>query len=275
MGKVFTKLLELPPDDGEKPDRQFVTALARGLEVLRAFRPGDGMLGNQELAERTKLPKPTISRLVHTLTTLGYLEYNARHEKYSLGTPVLALGFAFLSNIGIRSIARPHMQELADFANASVALGGRDRLQMTYLELARGSMTVSLRLDVGARIPIQKSALGMSFLYGLPEAERDFLLEAICRAEGSNWPKVRKILNAAFKELERDGFCVSLGNFERTINGVGAPLMSPDGSTVYALNCSGPAFQLKESVLRESIGPRLVHTVRNIFADMTRQPYAL
>lgn len=272
MSKVFNKLLELPADREAHGDRQFVTALARGLEVLRAFQPGDGLLGNQELAERTKLPKPTVSRLTHTLTVLGYLEYSGRHEKYALGTPVLALGYAFLNNIGITKAARPHMQELATYAAASVALGNRDRLQMTYLELAHGSSTVALRLDVGARIPIQQSALGIAFLFGLPETERDFLLSAIQRAEGADWPGVKKRIDVSFKELEKDGFCVSLGTYERTINGIGAPLVTANGSTVYALNCSAPAFQMSETRMREDIGPRLVHTVSTIAAELLHQP---
>lgn len=271
MGKKFTKILELPSESDTQNDRQLVMSLAKGLEVLRSFQPGDGMLGNQELAERTKLPKPTISRLAHTLTSLGYLEYNGKHEKYSLGTPVLALGYAFLSSIGIRKVAKPHMQELADYTSGSVALGSRDRLQMTYVELAHGINTVSLRLDVGARIPIQQSALGMAFLHGLPENEREFLIEAIRRNEGKGWPKVKKRLAVAFKELDQHGFCVSLGNFERTINGVGVSVSSREGSNVYALNCSGPGFQLTEQRLREEIGPRLVHTASNIKADMSRQ----
>jgi DNA-binding IclR family transcriptional regulator len=271
LGKKFTKILELPRESDAHDDRQLVMSLAKGLEVLRSFQPGDGMLGNQELAERTKLPKPTISRLTHTLTSLGYLEYSGKHEKYSLGTPVLALGYAFLSSIGIRKVAKPHMQEMADYAGASVALGSRDRLQMTYVELAHGINTVSLRLDIGARIPIQQSALGMAFLHGLPESEREFLVEAIRRKEGADWSRVKKRLTTAFRELDQHGFCVSLGNYERTINGVGVPVISRNGTTVYALNCSGPGFQLTEQRLREEIGPRLVHTASNIKADLTRQ----
>jgi len=41
-------------------DRKFVSALARGLEVLRAFTPSEGLLGNGEIVERTGLPKPTV-----------------------------------------------------------------------------------------------------------------------------------------------------------------------------------------------------------------------
>ena len=63
-------------DDEEGKDRQFVNALARGLEVLRCFRPGEVFLSNADMAKRTAIPKPTISRLTYTLTKLGYLNYS-------------------------------------------------------------------------------------------------------------------------------------------------------------------------------------------------------
>jgi hypothetical protein len=56
-------------------DRKFVAALARGLDILRVFTPNDGLLGNQEIAQRSGLPKATVSRLTYTLRRLGYLDY--------------------------------------------------------------------------------------------------------------------------------------------------------------------------------------------------------
>lgn len=38
-------------------------SLERGIELLRAFRPGADLLGNGELAERTGLSRATVSRL--------------------------------------------------------------------------------------------------------------------------------------------------------------------------------------------------------------------
>lgn len=43
------------PDGEALADRQFVTALARGLEVLRCFSAQSRLLSNGELAERTGL----------------------------------------------------------------------------------------------------------------------------------------------------------------------------------------------------------------------------
>lgn len=271
MARSFKTLLSLPGPDEEKTDRQFITALARGLEVLRAFEPGDGFLGNLEIAQRTGLPKPTVARIAHTLTTLGYLEYNARLEKYSLGTPVLSLGYAYLGSMSLTRVARPHMQELANHANISVALGNRDRLNLAYLELAHGSATVSLRLEVGARIPIARSAMGMAYLHALPESERDFLVEAIEKQDKADFPKFKKRLATAFKELDAHGYCVSLGTYERTVNGVGAALKTRDGG-VYAFNCSGPSFHLTEEMIRSDVGPRLAVMVSRIEAELLVHP---
>src|SRR4029078_11535798 len=82
-------------------DRQFVTALARGLDMLRAFHAGEGMLGNQEIAHRPGLPKPTVARLTHTLTELGYLNYIRRFRKYELGASLLALREAHIYAMGV------------------------------------------------------------------------------------------------------------------------------------------------------------------------------
>src|SRR5262249_57342571 len=93
-------------------DRSFVVALSRGLDVLRAFQPNDGLLGNQEIAARTNLPKPTVSRLTYTLTRRGYLTPVPRFEKYQLAPAAMALGYAALANLGVRHLSEPYREQL-------------------------------------------------------------------------------------------------------------------------------------------------------------------
>jgi DNA-binding IclR family transcriptional regulator len=259
--------------DAEHPepkDRQFVEALARGLEVLRAFTPTDGLLGNQELAERTGLPKPTISRLTHTLTRLGYLTHVKRLGKYQLAPPVLSLGYAVLGNMNIRQVARPHMQALADHADASVALGSRDRLSLVYVEACRSPSSLMLRLDLGARIPLATTAMGRALIAALPEAERAFLLERMARREEPNWPTIRAGIERAAEDLATRGFTLSLGDWQADVAAVGVPLIPPDGSGIFAFNCGAPAHQLSRDRLERDIGPRLVNLVRTVEASLGR-----
>ncbi len=252
-------------------DRQFVTALARGLEILRAFVPNDGPLGNQEIAQRTGLPKPTVSRLTHTLTRLGYLNYLERLEKYQLGTAVLSLGYAVLANLGIRMIARPFMQELSDYAGASVSLGSRDRLNMVYVEHCRPDAPITLRLDLGSRIPLATTAMGRALLAALPEDERSYLMEHIAEAEPKQWPRIKAGIEQAVEDYRSRGFTLSAGDWQADVHAVGVPLKPPDGSPVLALNCGGPAFLYDRKRLVSELGPRLVNLVRNVEAALGRQ----
>jgi DNA-binding IclR family transcriptional regulator len=219
-------------DDAAK-DRQFVTALARGLEILRCFRPGETWLTNSEMAKRTAMPKPTISRLTYTLTKLGYLTYSPEQGRYQLGAAVLALGYTLLANLDVRKLARPAMQELAEYAQCSVAIGIRDRLSMVYVEACRGSAAVTLRRDAGSRIPLATTAMGKAYLCGLPQNDRDFLMDHI--------------------RLQ-----------------TGVPLVDPDVARTMAFNCGGPSFLLPQEKLIEDLGPRLVQLVRNVDMSMGR-----
>ncbi len=266
----YDALLELPSREEDKPDAQFVTALARGLEVLRAFNDIGGPLGNQELAQYCDLPKPTVSRLTHTLTRLGYLEYLPRLSKYRLGLGVLALGHANIGGAALHTAAHAQMQQLASDTDVSVALGGRDRLSMIYLDVCRGQQSAAFSLDVGARIPLYLSAMGFAYLWAIPEGARDFLLDAIRKRVGADWKLFSKRLDACFKALEKHGFCIADGFYERSICGVGVPLSLQGGAQVYAITCSAPSFQVPAAQLQEAIGPRLVAMVAGIKVELER-----
>src|SRR5690554_2135002 len=138
----------------EEKDRQFVTALACGLELLRCFNPRESVLSNQELAQKANLPRPTVSRLTYTLTRLGYLK-QLPGGKYQLDVGVMAFGYAMLSNLSIRAVAHPLMEQMANHAKAAVAMAARDRLKMVYLDVVHGQGNLTMRRQVGTRLPIQ------------------------------------------------------------------------------------------------------------------------
>lgn len=249
-------------------DRKFVVALARGLDVLRAFTPSEGLLGNQEIVTRTGLPKATVSRLTYTLTKLGYLSHLDRLGKYQLAPAALSIGYSTLANMRIRQVARPHMQELANYADASVSLGSRDRLNLIYVEHCRSKAAVMLRLDMGSRVPIATTAMGRALLASLPERERDWLLGHIARREGPRWPRIRAGIERATRDVASRGFAISVGDWQPDVSAVGVPLIPNDGSGVFAFNCGGPGFQFGRERLEMDIGPRLVNMVRNVEAAL-------
>ncbi len=250
-------------------DRSFVVALSRGLDVLRAFRPNDGLLGNQELAARTNLPKPTISRLTYTLTKLGYLTPVPRFEKYQLAPAAMALGYAALANMGLRHLSDPYRDQLMRETGGAVAIGARDRLSMIYFGQSRSELTVGVLLDVGSRVPIATSAMGRAYLWALPEDERAALLRDIRDHVGPNWPQIRDGIERSGETVTKYGFAISAGEWHNDIHAVGVALKLNDGTGPYAFNCGAPAFKFSEDRLLHDIGPRLVEMVRKIEVAMT------
>lgn len=260
----MTKDLTQEPEDSAGKDRQFVTALARGLDILRCFQAGDPALSNQEIAERTSLPKPTVSRLTHTLRELGYLTYAARTGAYQLGPGVLALGYAMIASLEIREHVRPYMESLADMANVTVALGARDRLSVVYLDVCRGEQTITLSRNVGSRLPIATSAMGRAIMAALPVGERDYLLHALRERDPENFRKLEKGIMAACEDVDENGFCTSFGDWLPDVNAVAAPIVSLNGEHLYGLNVGGPSFIVSKELLQEDLGPKLAKIARNV-----------
>jgi DNA-binding IclR family transcriptional regulator len=246
---------------GAAADRDFVVALARGLELLASFRRDESILGNQELAQRCGLPKSTVSRLTHTLTVLGYLHYVPEAGKYRLGTATLALGASMLARLDVRRVARPLMAEV------SVALGVRDGLSMVYIEMARGNTPVSIALEVGSRIPISTTAMGRAFLAVCSEEMRRGVLEEMWQSEGAK-PGAIEAMATAAGDYSRLGCACSFGEWQPGVNAIGAAFDPGGGLPPMAINCGAPEAVASPTFLLSEVRPRLIELVRRLEGTM-------
>ena len=249
-------------------DRNFVVALARGLEVLRAFHPKDGLLGNQEIAARTKLPKPTVSRLTYTLTKLGYLTQVPRFQKYQLAPAAMSLGYAALANLGVQHLSESFREDVMRATGGAVAVAARDRLSMIYFGQSRDGLALGVQLDVGSKVPIATTAIGRAYLWALPKDERALLMRELREHYGHRWPRIRDGIERSGELVAKHGFAISVGEWQDDVHAAGVALTLNDGTGPYAFNCGAPAFRFTEERLINDIGPRLVTMVRNIEAAL-------
>ncbi|KFI29374.1 IclR family transcriptional regulator [Haematobacter massiliensis] len=252
-------------------DRMFVTALARGLDVLRAFGGADRTLGNQDIARRTGLPKATVCRMTHTLTELGYLRADSATGKYRLDIGVLSLGYSALSSLDFREVARPFMQTLALETDASVSMGRRHRAAMVYVESARGRGPLKLNLEVGSRIPLGTTSMGKAWFAVAPEAERAEAMDFLKARHGADWPAVRKEIEDGMRDHATLGFTQTTGAWQSTIHSVGRAIPLSGGRGVLSFNCGAPALVMPADRLAADFGPRLVETVGRIEASLARR----
>ncbi len=253
---------EPTPAASPATDRKFVTALARGLDVLRCFGPRDRWLANQEIAKRTGLAKPTVTRLAYTLVRTGHLRYSESLNKYALGSASRSLGFSALAQMDIRRIARPLMQELSEHTRGAVHLSVADRLSMVLIDTYRNP--ASFFVDIGSRLPMATTSIGRAYLCALVAPERRRLLDEIRQAHADEWPRIKRALDQAAAEFEKHGFCIALGEWRREVHGIAVPLVPIDSTEPVVFSCSGASFQLDLESLRKDIGPRLLTLAGNV-----------
>lgn len=252
--------------------KEEVTALARGLAVLKAVGDGAGPLSNRDLADATGIPKATVSRLAATLVSSGYLRQSADTERFSLGPALLDMSTRYLRHFDLRTLARPHLTALAEFAGASVHVGVRDELDMLIIDSIRprGALITS-RIEIGSRMTIATSAAGRAYTAALPSSEQRDLLDQIRIASGENWAELEPRIMAGIDEYARVGYCTSFGEWHPHIHALGFPLRGPRGER-YAVSCGGPAYLLPREAMLARVAPRLLETVKQINADIGTAP---
>lgn len=232
---------ELLEGDGKGKDRQFVTALARGLQILRCFTRAQPALRISELARMTGLPQPTVWRLCYTLIREGYLVHVDGGDKLRPNYPVLALGYAAISGAPVAELARPEMEELADRYQGAISLGVRDGMHIMYLARSQRSDILIRDADVGSRVPLISAPVAWGYIAGLDEEGRKEVLKELAGSGDARWPELRPKLQKALADYEKLGYVISQGIMHDQINAVAVPVFAEDGKVAMALSYGGLA----------------------------------
>lgn len=211
-------------------------SLARGIEVLRAFKPGADLLGNGELAERTGLSRATVSRLAQTLVDAGMLEHDRRHRAYRLAAPVLSLAHAMRTGSPVLQIASPLIRKEAEARKINVGLAVADRGEMVYLESVRYSRRVSWRNVVaGQRVPMELTSLGRAWLSTASVEVRRELFRVFKQRRPTTWRSLQQEIEAAIESVAVHGYCWA--SWQPQVVALSTPLVA-ENQSVYVLNMS-------------------------------------
>lgn len=236
-------------------------SLERGLALLRAFRPGTSMLTNAELAERTGLPRPTVSRLTRSLVDSGFLAFDLRDRAYRLTAVFLSLAQAFQNEAPELDAALPLMKRVAEGHKINVGLAVPDRYEMIYLSSVRESrLGIFRHIFAGSRSAIELTALGRAYLASLTKPQRQTILEGIAPKYGPAWPVLQKEIDDAVVHVRQHGYCVR--EWPGMVS-IAAPLTAPDHAQ-YSANISF-AFTTGEYAGQvERYAPMLLDLTRQI-----------
>jgi DNA-binding IclR family transcriptional regulator len=270
MGKQDTEAAGVIGHGNEvdSSDRDFVTALARGLRVLQAFRSGEERLSNADLAHRCELPRSTVARLTRTLTRMGFLHQVEEHGRYRLGLATLTLGRSMLGRLDFRDASGELLQRLANDAGAMVAVGIREEFSVLYVDTRRSQSTaVTLNLGIGSRLPLTTTAMGLAHLLIMEKTERQALLARIYRLDQTSNADIKRALELATIDMQQWGCVTAFGNWKKEINGIAVPLDLGDSFPAVVINVAAPVDTIKPEQFLSDIRLRLIETKHKIEAQ--------
>ncbi len=231
-------------------------SLERGLKLLRAFRVGNPLLTNAELAERAGLARPTVSRLARSLVDAGFLSYDVGQRAYRLGAVMLSLAQVYQSDAGPLNEALPLMEAMAFAERVNVGMAVGDLTEMVYLASARWSRRgLARHLAPGSRVPMDCTALGHAWLAGTDTAHRQELMERFSQKLGNAWPAARLAIRLGLEKIDADGWCMAM--WQPGMMALATPVQGPDRST-YALNLSFPFATQDDEKLIDGHAQRLM-----------------
>ncbi|MGB3069029.1 MAG: IclR family transcriptional regulator [Ottowia sp.] len=253
----------------EDDDPRFNSALARGLAILRSFHIDQRYLANADIAERTGIPKPTVSRLTYTLTQLGYLRYREELGKYEVAAGVVGLAYPYIAKQVVPSAARPLMLELATETSTNVGLGVNEGLSMLYLEYAPGDPKSNRRQRVGFRVPVVRTAMGRACVAAMPPEQQRAVLELMQLYYPKDWKALWEELEVAMEQYQKYGYCFAVGTFAKLTNTVAVPFVWGDSGNFMAFNSQGPAH-LQTPARMARIGKRLIEMTEQVRERLLR-----
>jgi DNA-binding IclR family transcriptional regulator len=138
----------------------------------------------------------------------------------------------------------------------TVSLATRHELRMTAIESVVAESIVPLAGLFGGRAPIARTAIGHAYLAGLKPAARDALMAELHTHYEDEWPTIEKRILRDIAMVERQGYCVVLGEWNASISGVATPIVLDEDGLVLSMSAGGPT-QLLSADLLEELGARM------------------
>lgn len=263
---AFASRSEVSHSSPRGGDPHFISAVARGFQVLRCFNATRRELGTTEIAALTGLPQPTAWRLCHTLVELGYLAPVATGEKLRIAAGILGLGQTALAGPAVVDAIRIEMQEVADATSTAVSFSIHDNAEMRILARVHSSGTLLFNFSPGSTLPLANSASGWAVMATLPEPEYSSVHAYLAKKHGRAWPSIWAHIDSETAKLTSQGYVVSRGAIHPDMLGIAIPILA--SGVMYTISAGAALKDTDDHRVHRVLAPRLQRLAKTAAAAL-------
>jgi IclR family pca regulon transcriptional regulator len=241
----------------EPGDRDYVGALASGLEVLQAFNAEHPRMTLSEVATRTDMDRAKARRFLLTLHALGFVKRNGR--QFELTPRVLQLGYAYQSSNQYRAVIQQYLEDVTAELGESSSLAVLDGDDVVYVvrSSARHRL-MAITLSVGTRLPAAYTSMGRVLLAQLPEAELEAFLDRVKLEPYTAFSITNaNALKKDIAKVREQGYSIVDQELDSGLRSAAVPVFAGNGELLGAINISTNAARVDMETLMGVYLPRL------------------
>jgi IclR family pca regulon transcriptional regulator len=245
----------------------YMTSLARGLEVMRGFSR-EKRMSIAQLARKTGIPRASVRRCLYTLSQLGYVGTDDGRN-YALRPKVLGLGHAYLSSTPLVIAAQPFLDRVSEAVNESCSLATLDGEHILYLARSVTSRIISVTLNVGSRLPAHCTSIGYVLLANLADKDLDLFLEnAELKAYTERTLTSPEKLREQLEQVRQADYAIADRLMELAVRSIAVPVRNAAGTVVAGINVIVEAGRVSLRDMRALYLPHLQSAAAELGAQL-------
>jgi IclR family KDG regulon transcriptional repressor len=253
--------------DGSRPNN-LVQTIERTSSIFDALRRNPEGMSVKNLSEEVNLPMGTTHRLLKSLTYFGFLAQDRVSKKYRLGFKLVDLSNALMSQIDLRTVARPHLVNLAQKAHEVVHLVILEENEALYLDRVESGEShhgLQMASKVGMRMTAHSCSVGKVLLAYLSEEE----LNTFIKAKGLPQKTEKTITDADQLRLHLEmvrsqGYAVDDEEDHLGTRCVAAPIRNEVREVIAAISISGPTIRVTWKKILDTFKDQVIDTALEI-----------
>jgi DNA-binding IclR family transcriptional regulator len=198
------------------------------------------------------MSKSNAHRLLRTLEAAGYVRRAADIRRYDATLRVWELGIRVFGKFDLRSVAGPHLRELAAATEETAHLSVFDGVEALFIDKADGIHAVRTYVNIGDRAPAYCSTSGKSMLAYQPEETIRRVGTNLKRYTANTVTSLSR-LRADLELIREQGYSETRGEWRPGVLGYATAIKSPSGAAIGAIGVAGPEERMRRGDLQHAI----------------------
>lgn len=244
-------------------------SVQRALNIIKSI--ANEPKGISEISRELEISKGTIFSLMKVLESNNFIKQDHHTQKYMLGIEISKMASKQLNSMDIVTVAKPHLQRLADDTGEFVNLTVRDHFSILFLlrvESRKVFRMLRFISRVGSNSPLHCTSNGKVILSSFSQEEFDlFVKETDFIKYTEHTITDPKKLYEVVQKVKENGYALNIEEYEEGLSSIAVPIFDSNGQIIASFNLAAPTTRIINDKKIEMLTEKLKKTAKAISAD--------